>query len=527
MKKNYLLAGLMVLMLASCSTEEQTGGGYVAGSKVTLNATLPNSGTRVTETADATAGLVTNWSSNDQLDVLVNTNTVVSMTKGVGNAFTTTAGDATVASGFNAGNTIYCVNNSSDDNITTALNGSQLKATVDLTGQDGTVDNLKKYDLLYGKGDPTDNIAFNHKICVMRLDINSSQLSADNITSIKGVTLTYVPTSGSQLFASQEVYNFGATCDSTITDAGSFTLSNTNISVASGAAKVYIAVPNRQNLYGTLTISIDAVDGTGNKTKYTLTNALSLTNGRTLMSTVHSLAITGLSRLAPNIGDYLFSDGKWGTLADNPGKIPVAVIFSTTTSTADQANKWTHGYAMALKTVNSSAKYAWNPNVYSNPTGKYYTSTADFIADKDGYTHTTYINSSAYPAGYAAATTYQSTVAAPGGTSGWYLPSEGQWYDIFVNLGKMNTPGYYDGGNYLYWYNQSSTCTTNLNAYLTPLTSGTYTTFTGSDLYWSSSEYEISYAYDAGFYSVTVYLYNSGGGNYKSDTNMVRPVIAF
>ncbi len=519
MKKNYLLAGLMVLMLASCSTEEQTGGGYVAGSKVTLNATLPNSGTRVTETADATAGLVTNWSSNDQLDVLVNTNTVVSMTKGVGNAFTTTAGDATVASGFNAGNTIYCVNNSSDDNITTALNGSQLKATVDLTGQDGTVDNLKKYDLLYGKGDPTDNIAFNHKICVMRLDINSSQLSADNITSIKGVTLTYVPTSGSQLFASQEVYNFGATCDSTITDAGSFTLSNTNISVASGAAKVYIAVPHRQNLYGTLFIRIDAVDGTGNAMTYTQTNALSFTNGRMLMSTVHPLAITGLSKLnQTNIGEYLFNDGTWGTIADNPGRTPIAVIFSTTTSTTDQANGWTHGYAMALKNV---TKVTWGP-IIGNPTGTFISTTAELIADKDGYTHTTYINSSTYPAGLAAATTYKSAVAAPGGTSGWFLPSSGQWFDIFVNLGKMNATGYIGSGSFQ-WTNQATTCANNLNACLTPLTAGSYTSFTANDIYWSSSENSNYYAYIAYFYSGAVSL----STNVKVNEYLVRAVLAF
>jgi hypothetical protein len=527
MKKIYLLAGLVAMMVASCSTEEQTGGGYVASSTVTLNASLPNSGTRVKETADATAGLITGWSSDDQLDVLVNTNTVVSMTKGTGNTFTATPGGATVASGFNAGKTIYGVNNNSNDKITTALNGSQLKATLDLTGQDGTVDNLKKYDLMYGKGDPTGNITFNHKVCVLRLDINSSQLSTDGITSITGMTLAYVPTSGTQLFASQEVYNFGTTCDSTVTDAGSISLSNTTgISVASGVATVYIAVPNRQNLYGTLTVSITALDGTGATKNYVLTNAISLTNGRMLMSTVHPLAITGLSNVVPAVGDYLFSDGRWGTLANNTGKTPIAIIFSKTTSTADQAKGWTHGYAMALKTVNASAAYTWGVE-YTNPTGKTYTTAAALIADKDGYTHTKYINSSTYPAGYAAATTYKSTVAAPASTSGWYLPSIGQWYDIFVNLGKMGS--YTDGGNILYWNGQATTCVNNLNAYLTPLTSGTYNTFTTSDYYWSSSEYKNEDAYCTAFNSNSaVVLYSdNGGGGYKLNTYMIRGVLAF
>ena len=520
MKKTYLFAGFAALMLASCSTEEQSGGGYVAGSKITVNATLPNSVTRVNEAPSDTYGLITTWSDDDHLNVLINDNAVVTMTKSTGNTFTITPPDATVASGFNAGKTIYGVNNNSTILVTTALNGNRLNATLYFTGQDGTVDNLKKYDMMYGKGDPTGNITFNHKICVMRLDINSSQLRADNITSIKRVALSYVPTSGSQLFASHEVYNFGATCDSTITDAQSCILSNTNISVTSGAAKVYIAVPHRQNLYGTLKISIDAVDGTGTSKNYTLINAISFTNGRMLMSTVHPLAITDLKATPANIGDYLFSNGTWGTLADNVGKTPVAVIFSTTTSTADQANGWKHGYAMALKNVSSTT---WGP-LGTNPTGYWITETAAVMADKDGLTHTPDINSSTYPAGNAAATTYENTVAAPSGTSGWYLPSIGQWFDIFVNLGKMNATVYTPSDKGFHWSGQASTCVKNLNAYLTPLTSGTFTTFGTFDYYWSSSEFRITdNAYHAYFDGPNV------GLNYcnKSYTGLVRGVVAF
>src|SRR5574344_229547 len=515
MKKTYLFAGFAALMLASCSTEEQSGGGYVAGSKITVNATLPNSVTRVNEAPSDTYGLITTWSDDDHLNVLINDNAVVTMAKSTGNTFTITPPDATVASTFNAGKTIYGVNNNHSILVTTALNGNRLNATLYFTGQDGTVDNLKKYDMMYGKGDPTGNITFNHKICVMRLDINSSQLRADNITSIKRVTLTYVPTSGSQLFASQEVYNFGATCDSTITDAQSCILSNTNISVTSGAAKVYIAVPNRKNLYGTLKISIDAVDGTGTSKNYTLANAISLTNGRMLMSTVHPLAIRELKETV-NIGDYLFSDGMWGTLADNPGKTPVAVIFSTTTSTADQAHGWKHGYAMALKNV-SSTKWKWGP-LGTNPTGSWITTDDAAIADKDGLTYTPHINSSTYPAGYAAATT------APSSTSGWYLPSIGQWFDIFVNLGRMNATVYSTTGYDIYWFGQAATCVKNLNSYLTCLTSGTFTTFGTSDYYWSSSEYRITdNAYSAYFASGNVRL------DYCNKTNnyLVRGVLAF
>jgi len=526
MKKIYLFAGLAAMMVASCSTDEQSTSGYVAGSKVILNASLPNSGTRVNEAASDTYGLVTNWSSDDYLDVLVNTNAVVSMTKSTGNTFTATPGNATIAAGFNAGQTIYGVNNKSNDNITTALNGSKLKATLDFTGQNGTVDNLSKYDLMYGKGDPTGNITFNHKICVLRLDINSDLLKTDGVTSLTGLALKYVATSGTKLFASQEVYNFGAACDSTITDADILHLDNTSITVTDGKATVYIAVPNRQNLYGTLTISMKGAS-TGIPKIYTLTNAISLSNGRMLMSTVHPQAITGLSlSAAANVGDYLFSDGTWGSLENCISTQPVAVIFSKTTSTIDQGHGWTHGYAMALK--NALTSCTWGPSG-NNLTGTYNTTPAAMRADKDGYTRTKLINTPSYPAAYAVATTYNSIVPAPSNTSGWYLPSIGQWYDICVNLGKMTTTGYTEATGYFTWASPAaSSCASNISAYLTPLTSGTYETFTWSSsfhiAYWCSSEYNSTYAQHAGF--------NKNGNmdvSYSAKTNLwnARGVVAF
>jgi len=523
MKKIYLLAGMAALMLASCSTDEQASGGYVAGSTVTLNASLPNSGTRVNEAASDTYGLITTWSADDSLDVLVNTNTIVSMTKGTtANTFTATPANATIGAGFNAGQTIYGVNNKYNDKITTAVNSSKLKATVDFTGQTGTVDNLKKYDLMYGKGDPTGNITFNHKICVLRLDISSDSLKADGITSIIGLKLKYVVSSGTQLFATQEVYNFGATCDSTITSADSISLQNTNITVADGKATVYIAVPQRQNLYGTLYITLNGSNGTKEQL-YKLTNAISMSNSRMLMSTVHPQTITGLSKTTKRttviVGDYLFNDGSWGSLPDNLGTaIPIAVVFSKTTSTTDKSKGWTHGYAMALK--NASTSCTWGPTG-TIPTGATYSSTSSFTADKDGYSHTQRINSSIYPAAYAAIS-YQSIVTAPSNTSGWYLPSSGQWYDIFANLGKAS--GYTDNSSVIYWSGQVSSCASNINAYLTPLASGTYNTFPTSIIYWTSSEFNSSAMCYAEFRTSDVLL---GGSYTKTNVYCARSAIAF
>lgn len=528
MKKIYLLAGVAALTVASCSTDEQaSSGGYVAGSAVTLNASLPNSGTRVTESASDTYGLITTWSADDSLDVLVNTNTIVSMTKSTGNTFTATPANSTVGTGFNAGKTIYGVNNKSNDKITTALNGSQLKATLDFTGQNGTVSNLSKYDLMYGKGDPTGNITFNHKICVLRLDINSDSLQADGITTLTGVKLKYVATSGTKLFASQEVYNFGATSDSTITDLDSIYLQSTSITVANGKATVYIAVPQRQNLYGTLYIRMKGTDGTNVPRIYTLTNAITMSNTRMLMSTVHPQAITGLTRTQVKPGSFLFSDGSWGTADILDSAQPIGLIFSNKTSATDKGHGWSRGYAMALK--NASTSSAWGTTAAGtdkgNPTGTFITTTAALISDKDGYTHTQYIKSSIYPAGYAA-TTYKTTL--PANTSGWYLPSVGQWYDICVNLGKITT-GYSDQGSYLYWPSQALTCATNINNSLSILTSGTYDIFPWNTstnyVYWSSSEFDSTNAFNPGFAGGSAGL--NLNRNDKTLPFIVRSVLAF
>jgi hypothetical protein len=546
MKKNYLFAGLAAMMIASCSTDEQTTGGYVAGSTVTLNASLPNSGTRVSEAASDTYGLITNWSDDDSLDVLVNANTIVSMTKGDGNTFTATPSDATVGAGFNSGNIIYGVNNTHHDNITTALNGSQLKATLDFTGQNGTVSNLAKYDLMYGKGDPTGKITFNHKICVLRLDINSDSLKADSITSITDLNLKYVVSSGTPLFASKEVYNFGATCDSTITSIDSIYLNNTNITVTDGKATVYIVVPHRQNLYGTLYIRLKGSNGTTNQL-YDMTNAISLSNGRMLMSTVHPQAITGLNRTKVNVGDYLFSDGSWGSLSDSIiGSVkPIAVIFSNTTSTIDKGHKWMHGYAMALMDACSGK---WS-SVNDNPTGTYTKTTDQVMTDKDGYTHTGMIQTTAYLAGIAAtgytAKDKSGNTVTVTGTSGWYLPSIGQWYDICANLGGMVTASgkpytwYGTGANTgsLQWSseddgsgkNYSSLCASAINAYLNTLSANGYSVSLFSDtgegsIYWCSSESSTTYANAVFFRKGLMML-----GDYKKvyTTPITRPVIAF
>lgn len=242
-------------------------------------------------------------------------------------------------------------------------------------------------------------------------------------------------------------------------------------------------------------------------------------------------------------GQFLFSDGTWGDYDDN--KTVIGIIFATSTSSTDQEHNYTHGYAMALKNAGSSSTpYQWYTSNSGNPTGTYLKGANQIMGDKDGYTHTGTIKTTGYAAGiaatdYVATDKTGNTVITPTGTSGWYLPSIGQWYDICVNLGGMVTASgksyTKSNTNWLRWYseddssgkNYSSLCASAINVYLNALRTNGYSVdlFTNSDeYYWSSSEYRSNYAYYARFYSNGSMRLNVAN---KTNTYRVRPVVAF
>ena len=155
------------------------------------------------------------------------------------------------------------------------------------------------------------------------------------------------------------------------------------------------------------------------------------------------------------VGDILYSDGSLSHQTERviPGKTPVAIVFMATTNASNPVtttkdrtanSKWKHGYAMALKYVRSNnQKYTctWGPKnedvegVNNVDAGSAQTR----FSDMEGYTNSIHLNSSTYPAGYAAKTSFSSQVTAPTNSSGWFLPASRQWYYFFVNLAGMPT----------------------------------------------------------------------------------------
>lgn len=305
-----------------------------------------------------------------------------------------------------------------------------------------------------------------------------------------------------------------------------------------GADNAYDAIP----LYQNFTANVDYEDWTEEATTATIDNG-----GYQWKNTQRAAAI----------GDLLFSDGSWGTLDEMPGKTPVAIVFSTTTSAADQAAGYTNGYAIALKDVNNSQTMAWSTQTSYVVTGvtpaldisdasklTAYVGSATYL---DGRSETEAITSagdysaSVYPAAYAAVTTYETEVAHPAGTSGWYLPSVGQQYEWIKVFGGISTAPDQWRSTYkdCYWSGAASaTATAFNNAAKGYLKTADGTTVDHSTMwmdiigsggyYWASTEsaYGAGYAFDLDFgTNGNLYL---DGSTTKSSTNLrVRAVLAF
>lgn len=238
------------------------------------------------------------------------------------------------------------------------------------------------------------------------------------------------------------------------------------------------------------------------------------------------------------IGDYYLNDGSIIPNATTNKYLldkAIGVVFDTSTSTTDQGHGWTHGYAMALK--NAAKNIMWGPNTVDTPIPNI-SSEADIKNSMDGYTETHLINSTYtlsstnYPVFYYA---LNYNVATPKGSSGWYLPSIGQWYSVIVNLGKVSTTPTSINTAELGWNNGIvSSCASNINEYLSALENGYsidkfYTSGT-SELYSATSEYTEIYSYRIYFDKGGNMLWLDGNNDDDDKTltwYISRPVIAF
>ncbi len=187
-------------------------------------------------------------------------------------------------------------------------------------------------------------------------------------------------------------------------------------------------------------------------------------NGKKSNAETQKIVIkTDLSQL--KLGDFYYNDGTFSTGQDST-KTCVGVVFSLKTSPAEQKQGWTHGQIVALANAGASEDAEWGDmgKELSAPFGKYTWKNWKAASEVlNGYD----CSHASATAGYKAFSMVKKfIIELPAGkTSGWYLPSVGQWGEIITNLGKtpMKKDGSFDKNmalgnleklglkNYFYW----------------------------------------------------------------------------
>ena len=253
------------------------------------------------------------------------------------------------------------------------------------------------------------------------------------------------------------------------------------------------------------------------------------------------------------VGDYFYSDGTWSdgglrkqyadgrvvTADPKPdpveGKTVVGIVFQTDPSRIGAAEKAklgagkVHGLVMCVK--NAATGQRWNPENKDAGLTKCQTK-AENYNDISGYGNGEHIRSSRgnfdnYPA-FKAADDYSSTCPVPATTTGWFIPSSGQWWDILQNLGGCPaladvTQQTSSDSNYLYWGGQGDVPAA-LNAWMEKIAADNKSNFYSNEWFWSSSEDSENQA--------RTWCFGSSGfvvsvQNAKDRFLLVRPVLAF
>jgi len=218
----------------------------------------------------------------------------------------------------------------------------------------------------------------------------------------------------------------------------------------------------------------------------------------------------------------------------------VGIVFQTDPSRIGQDGKDAlaaiginepHGLVMAVK--NAGTNQAWGPLDTDEGLTNCHTK-ADNYNDISGYGNCEYIRGNPggfgnYPA-FKAADDYNKTCPVPETTTGWYLPSSGQWWDILQNLGGC--PALADNGQQtspntntgdFHWSGQGDVHTA-LNAWMEKIAADGKNDFVSNSWFWSSSECSdrsarLWYVFSSGIVSCS--------WSNKRNGRVVRPVLAF
>ena len=254
-------------------------------------------------------------------------------------------------------------------------------------------------------------------------------------------------------------------------------------------------------------------------------------------------------------GDVYFNKGYWvpgntsmiatcDAIADND---PIGVVFKVGTSSYDTAAGFSHAYVIAPKESVHDCDWAPSGSTYLTTQAtdvllnENYDKTEaqlriDVLGDLDGYKHcqtakgkVTNFTTDNFIAMYHAAN-YENTVNAPTLTSGWYLPSIGQWYEFnkFAGLGE---PAFFTSQKGFYYTSNNATQAVEVMNAVFSTRGLSYDTFL-NDSYqiWSSSERDATIAYHLHLNGSNLHIHNNSSWTKSACASYVmavRAVLAF
>lgn len=271
---------------------------------------------------------------------------------------------------------------------------------------------------------------------------------------------------------------------------------------------------------------------------------VSTSSGRVIVSSIakstyQECTLSLVHTLQP--GDFFMKNGsllgKDATLTDAQKADCIGIVFQTDESRIGQVEKndlggKAHGLVMALRNVNNSAYLSYSTEKVEIPGIANTVTLDDCYNDVNGLANTRAIYaisdySSKYPVFYAVK---NFGISRPAGSTEWFLPSVGQFWDMLINLGggptKDTTTGFTDNGNgYFLWKINTNKVFERINNILKKVDSDLLATGTTNNYeqFWVSSVYSNDEARKMLFNNWDLQM----NKNDKSATFRARPILAF
>ena len=293
---------------------------------------------------------------------------------------------------------------------------------------------------------------------------------------------------------------------------------------------------------GTATISSDnefPTDDNGNGWTISSSTLGTIAEGNIVEKTSPNPTLTAKTWTAYTltIGDVYYSDGalthNGGTAYSSRTKAGLVIhVFDSSGSPATGESSWRHGWVMSYADASTAAYWCSAAKTYNHPTNEDVRSSRQaIINDKNGYYKTGLItaagNSTDYPAAWAAKN-YSQTV--PSSTSGWYLPSVGQWWTLVYNLAGIRLTSITSSAGditYLQWANNTPFEDINGAYSLNLSTTGNYYSSCTEVYPWDMSSY--GYSGNTSCFMVRPDAIDEGSTAYfpKRTLQRVRPMLTF